>query len=203
LRSRISAYVTPTLATFIDQVAGYSGSGLQSQNITLTNTGSQALSVGQLTGTNTIIGSSATGDFVAASVTVFGNTVNGYDSCSTATIASGSSCYVTVFFVPGSTGARTGSIVFPVNLHRWHNNQPDRQPCRQKASPFSNGPVLAPGGVVFGAEVVGVTDANQQSVTLTNQENISLTVGTVTGSNYGATKDFYAGSSAMDARECS
>jgi hypothetical protein len=190
-----SVYVTPTLATFLDQVAGYSGGGLEEQTLTLTNTSGQAISVGQLTGTDTIIGSSATGDFVASAVTVFGNPVSGYDGCSNSgPINPGGACSVEVYFAPGSTGALRGSIVFPVTFTDGATTSITANLAGNGIA-VANGPTLTPGGTVFAAEVVGVTDANQQMMTLTNSGNATFTVGMLSGSNWGVTSDFYTGAS--------
>jgi len=149
--------------------------------------------VGQLTGTDTIIGSATKGDFVALPVTVFGNPVSGNDGCSNFPMNPGGSCAVTVYFVPGSTGALTGSIAFPVTFTDGATTTLIANLSGNGVA-VSNGPILTPGSATFGAEVVGVTDVNQQSVTFTNGGNTSLTVGTVSGSNFGAAKDFYFGS---------
>ena len=190
-----SVFVTPTQASFLDQPAGYSGSGLQVETISLTNTGTQALSVGQLTGTDTIIGSASSGDFVATSVTVYGNLVSGLDGCSnTASIAPGGTCFVYVYFVPGSIGAITGSITFPVTFTDGSTTSITANLSGNGVA-SSNGPMLTPGAVAFAAEVVGVTDENQQAVTLANNGNNAFAVGTVNGSNFGAGSDFDTGSS--------
>ena len=106
--------LVPNTLTFLNQVAAHPLVAGASQMIYLTNTSNLAITVGNLTGTDTIIGTSATGDFVVANSTLFGVNVPGSDSCSGVTIPPNSNCFVTVFFAPSTLGAKTGSIIFPI-----------------------------------------------------------------------------------------
>ncbi len=99
-----SAVLSPTAATFLDQVVGTTSSA---DTLTLTNSGNQTFTVGTLSGVNIAVGSSSSGEFSAASA-------GGSDGCSNTAVAAGGSCSVNIVFTPSATGARSGSVTFPV-----------------------------------------------------------------------------------------
>ena len=80
------AVLSPTLGTFPDTAVG-SFNTSYIQYFYLTNSGNLPFTVGQLTSTNVVLGSTSTGDFTTASP-------YGYDSCSNATVAAGSYCNI-------------------------------------------------------------------------------------------------------------
>jgi hypothetical protein len=99
------AYLSPASLTFPDL-----GVGTRSQygEVNLNNTSNEPLKVGTLTGVNTIVGTSTTGEFSAN------------DGCSNAVVVPGGSCLVNVTLTPSAAGKRTGSISFPVTYQDQH-----------------------------------------------------------------------------------
>jgi hypothetical protein len=190
-----SSYLTPTQTNFLDQVAANPQHGLLEQIFTLTNTGTNSITVGKLTGTNAIVGSSTTGDFVAAELSEFGVTLYGYDDCSNAKLSSnGSSCNVGVYFAPSTTGAKTGSITFPITYKDGTTASYTANLSGNSIAAYDSA-LLSPGSLVFSAEAIGVTDAGQQNITLVNNGNVSFAPGKISGTNYGTGSDFNLGSS--------
>ncbi len=88
-----TAVASPTSLSFPSQMYGGSSAA---QTVTLTNTGSVALSV------SGIVMSS---DFTET------------DTCQAAPVAVGASCSIQVIFTPAATGARTGSMTISANLY--------------------------------------------------------------------------------------
>ena len=184
-----SATLSPTNVSFLDQVAAHPTTS-SSATITLTNNSNLALTVGTLTGTDTIVGTSTSGDFVAASTTLFGVGINGYDGCSGQTIPSKSSCTVYVYFAPGTTGAKTGSLTFPVTYT-----------SGTKASftaTLSGNSIAAvntigvnPLSAQFQSQVVGTTDtSNIATINVQNTGNIPVTFSSSTLSSANFTFDY-------------
>src|SRR5947209_2130527 len=91
------AYLNPTSVGFGNQIVGITSA---TPKVTLTNSGSSALSISSiaLTGTNAA-------DFAQS------NTCPG----STNTLAAGSSCTISLTFTPGATGARSANLTFTDN----------------------------------------------------------------------------------------
>jgi hypothetical protein len=169
-----SAVLSPTAATFLDQVVGTTSS---SDTLTLTNSGNRTLTVGTLTGVNIAVGSSSTGEFSTKAS-------GGSDGCSGTTVTAGNSCYVYVVFTPSATGARSGSISFPVTYA-------DSTTATKTATLSGNGIAstssvqVTPAGVQFGNQIVGtVSNGNAGGVQLTNTGNAPVKVGSdsITGS---------------------
>ncbi len=99
-----SAYLDPNTLSFPGQVLTTFSPG---QIVSLINSSDVSLTVGTLTGTNTSIGTGATGAFSI-------NSNGGSDSCSGLQVAARSKCSVSVVFAPATAGSNTGTIVFPV-----------------------------------------------------------------------------------------
>jgi hypothetical protein len=168
-----SAVLSPTAATFLDQVVLTTSA---SDTLTLTNSGNRTFNVGTLTGVNIAVGASATGEF---STTAGG----GSDGCSGVSVTPGSSCSVYVVFTPSATGARSGSVTFPVTYA-------DSTTATRTATLSGNGIAssnsveVTPAGMQFGNQVVGtVGSGNTGTVQLTNTGNAPVTIGadTITG----------------------
>ncbi|MGA8029357.1 MAG: choice-of-anchor D domain-containing protein, partial [Bryobacteraceae bacterium] len=164
---RNSAVLAPTNASFVDQTVGTTTSYYVT--LTLTNSGNRPFSVAAISGTNTIFGSSGTGEFAVPS---------GYDGCSTQTVQPGSSCNVYVYFGPTSAGPQSGSITFPVTFAD-----------NTTASPVANlsgtgiaatkGLQITPSSLQFPVEMQGSTSATQ-AVSVKNNGNTSVSFGTDT-----------------------
>ena len=105
-----SAVLTPPNGAFIDQVVGLT----DSYNVSayLNNSGNQPFTVGSLTNTNSTEFSTA-------------GSVGGYDGCSGVTVQPGGNCQINVRFTPSTTGARSGSIGFPVTFADHTTNHSD------------------------------------------------------------------------------
>jgi Abnormal spindle-like microcephaly-assoc'd, ASPM-SPD-2-Hydin/Beta-propeller repeat len=114
---------------------------------------------------------------------------NGYNTCNGQTIAAGSQCYTYVEFAPTSAGYSTGTLTF--------NNSSGTALSGVPVVPLAGYGVaqtytayINPTATNFpGQQVIGTT-ASDQVVYLYNSGNTSLTVGTVTGTNFGGTNEF-------------
>ncbi len=168
-----SAVLSPTAATFLDQVVGTTSPG---NELTLTNSGNRTLNVGTLTGVNIAVGASSTGEFSTKAG-------GGYDGCSGTAVTPGNYCYIEVVFTPAGTGARSGSVSFPVTYA-------DSTTATFTATLAGNGLASAesvevtPAGIQFGNVIVGAGSATYaDTVQLTNTGDAPVTVGadSVTG----------------------
>jgi len=126
------------------------------QSLTLSNSGSETLSISSLTTTG-----ANSGDFAAT------------DNCG-GSVASGTSCTISVTFTPTAVGTRTAAISIA-------DDAPD---STQTVSLTGTGtaPLVslsAPGGLSFGIQPLRVTSA-AQTETVTNTGTANLTVSTVT-----------------------
>jgi hypothetical protein len=142
--------VSPTTLTFGNQAYGTTSSA---QTVTLTNTGSTAL-------TPTSI--AVSGDF--------GET----DNCGNATLNAGASCTVQVTFTPSQTGTRTGQLTIDANI-------PGGQlTVGLTGTGVSSGAVqLSPVSISFGTVAVGTTSSALQ-VTVQNSGATALSVASIT-----------------------
>ena len=175
-----SAALSPTNMVFAQEVAANPNNTLGGYTFTLTNTSNLELNVGTLTGTDTIIGASSTGDFVAATKTLFGVQVPGYDGCSGTTLAAGGTCYVYVYFAPGTTGAKSGSITFPVTYTDGTKGS-FTATLSGSSIAAANSINVSPTSAQFESEVVATTDpGNTAPITVENTGNIPITFGTAT-----------------------
>ncbi|HUE04412.1 MAG TPA: choice-of-anchor D domain-containing protein [Bryobacteraceae bacterium] len=168
-----SAVLSPTAATFLDQVVGTTSTSVQ---LTLTNSGNLTLNIGTLSGVNIAVGSSTTGEF---STTASG----GYDGCSGVAVAPGSDCYIEVVFTPSATGARSGSVSFPVTYGDTTTVTPIAT-LSGNGIASSDSVQVTPAGIQFGNLIVNTGSANyENAVELTNTGNVPVTVGSdsVTG----------------------
>ncbi len=190
INAQDSVSLVPNTLTFLNQVAAHPLVAGASQMIYLTNTSNLAITVGNLTGTDTIIGTSATGDFVVANSTLFGVNVPGSDSCSGVTIPPNSNCFVTVFFAPSTLGAKTGSIIFPITYSDGTKGS-YIAPLSGNGIAVVNTLNVTPASVQYQPQVVGTADGTFQTITVMNTGNIPVTFGqsTVNSANFTTTYD--------------
>jgi hypothetical protein len=168
-----AAVLDPTVLNTWAQVVGTNSSAYGP--FYLTNTGNTTITVGTLTGVNTIVGTSNTGDFSTASG------VGGSDACSGATLQVGQSCAVYVVFAPGTAGARTGSITFPVT-YQDNTTASFTLTLAGTATAVQDSAALSPTILAFTDQAVG-THIGYEITQLTNTGNTPLTLGTLTGVN--------------------
>ncbi|HTX77239.1 MAG TPA: choice-of-anchor D domain-containing protein, partial [Terracidiphilus sp.] len=169
-----SAYVSPTTVVFPPQNVNTQSS---LQQILFFNTGGANLTLGTVFGSN--FGSTAE----------FGlNTGVGPDNCSGTTVIPGGSCYVDVEFTPSAAGSRNGTAVFPITFADGTTGSQVAALTGVGIAQY-NEAVLTPSILSFTDQVLGTT-SGPQLVYLTNNGNEPFTLGTVTGTNYGAGQVF-------------
>ncbi len=162
-----TAVLNPVTSAYLDQAVGVSTS--YSTAVTLTNTGNQPLYVGMLTGTNAVVGASATGEFSTAF------SAGGGDQCSGAAVAVGSGCSIYVVFTPSAAGTRAGTIWFPVTYA-------DQTAATFKLSLSGNGVAsvkkitINPPSIQFAGQIQGTTSL-PQLITVTNNGNVPVNIG--------------------------
>jgi hypothetical protein len=110
---------------------------------------------------------------------------NGYNTCNGQTIAAGSDCYAYVEFAPTSAGYLTGALTFKNSGGTALSGVPSVPLAGFSAAP-TYAAYIDPTAVNFTQQVVGTTSA-YQGISLYNTGNTSLTVGTVTGTDFGTT----------------
>jgi len=153
------AGLAPTSLTFVGQSIGTSSAA---QAITLSNTGTVAMSITSIaiTGTNS-------GDFSQT------------NTCGTS-VAAGGNCSISVTFTPTATGARSASVAITDNA--------SGSPQTAGLSGTGTAPIvtLAPTSAAFGTVSLGTTTAGT-AITLSNTGTASLTITsiTITGANAG------------------
>ncbi len=138
----------------------YSGQPVQTlssaQTVTVTNTGSNNLSLSGLV---------ITGDFIET------------DNCSGHSIAPGGACQIQVRFSPAASGTRTGTLTIPANIVGGQKSV-----SLTGTGTTQSAIVLLPNGVSFGNQQINTTSAAQQ-VTISNSGTgtVPLTSESVTG----------------------
>ena len=151
--------LAPASVTFGSQLVGNSSTA---QSVTVTNSGTAALSIGGigLAGTN---GSD------------FGQT----NSCPT-TLAVNASCTISVTFNPSATGSRTGSVQITDNAA----NSP--QSVGLSGTGVAPAVGLSPATLSFGSQLIG-TPSSSHAVTLTNTGTGALSISSIAlaGANAG------------------
>ena len=169
--------LSPALLNFQDQAVGaiYGNGSDATQGINFWNTGNLPITLGPLTGTDTVIGTTTTGDFTTS------GTYGGYDGCSNQTVSPNAYCTVTVAFNPAAIGKKTGAIVFPVTYN-------DKTTTKLTATLGGNGiadgskVVISPSSGQFGVQVVGTTSDSSETLTfnMINTGNLPVKVTTAT-----------------------
>ena len=142
--------VSPSSLTFADQIVGTSS---PAQVITLSNTGTAALSI-----TNITVTGANPGDFTQT------------NTCP-ASVAAGASCTISVTFTPQATGTRTASVTITDNA----TGSPQSVGLTGNAVASSPQVTLSPTSLTFPTQLVGTTSA-AQVVTLTNTGTAPLTI---------------------------
>jgi len=131
------------------------------KTVTLTNTGTAAITMGVITLTDTT-------DYTLATNTC---------PASTKTLAAGASCTISVTFGPASTGSKRGSVVV-------NDSDPSSPQLIGLSGTGTSNVKLSLTSVTFATTAVGVTSAATK-ITLTNSTGVSITLGnpaiTVTG----------------------
>jgi sugar lactone lactonase YvrE len=151
------SFNSPTL-TFSNQVINTTSS--PAQMVTLTNTGTSALTI-----TTIAVGGTNSADFAET------------DNCpkSPATIAVNGTCTINVTFTPGALGARTGSV------NVTDNAAGSPQAITLNGTGVAAAPMasLSSTSLTFADQLVGTTSATAQVVTLTNNSTTALTIASV------------------------
>src|SRR5207253_1674494 len=123
------------------------------QTVTLTNTGTAALSVTSIV---------ASGDFMQT------------NTCGTS-VAAGANCAISVTFTPTATGTRTGAITITDNAAG------SPQSVNLTGTGAAPGVSLSPSSLTFGNQNLNTTSV-AQSVTLNNTGNVALSVTSIVAS---------------------
>ncbi len=154
-----AATLAPASLAFGNQQVGTSSA---SQGVTLTNTGTAALTIGSIT----ITGANS-GDFSQS------------NNCGSS-VAAGAGCTITVTFTPAATGSRTASIAVTDNA----SGSP--QSVALSGSGTTPAAGLSPATLSFGSQQVGTSSA-PQNITLTDTGTapLALTGIAVGGGNSG------------------
>jgi hypothetical protein len=164
--------LSPSSLTFASQTVGATSAA---QTVTLTNTGSAAL---------TITGISASGDFAET------------DNCGSS-VAAGANCTINVTFTPTASGTRAGTLSITDNA----SGSPQSAKLTGTGAAGSAPVVsLSPSSLAFASQTVGSSSA-AQTVTLSNTGNASLTITGVTASG-DFTETNNCGSSVAVAANC-
>jgi Abnormal spindle-like microcephaly-assoc'd, ASPM-SPD-2-Hydin len=147
--------ISPASLNFSNVVVGQTGT----QTVTLTNSGNSSLTMNLATISGTGFGMSG--------LTLPSN------------IAAGANLQFNVTFTPTSTSGSTGSVVFTDNA----TGSP--QTLTLAGSALASGSSLGSNPGSFNFNSVAVGQSSQQSFTLTNSGNATVTIGTVTASGTG------------------
>ena len=154
--------LNPTSVNFGNQNVGTTSAA---QMVTLTNTGTLALTISSITlsGTNA-------GDFAQTNTCPI----------SPSSLAINASCTISVTFTPSANGARTGNVSISDNA----GGTPQSVTLNGTGVTPAPGVGLTPTNLTFGNQNVGATSA-AQTVTLTNTGTLALTITsiTLTGTN--------------------
>src|SRR5207247_7361126 len=154
-----SVTLSPTSLTFPSQNVGITSAP---QAVTLSNSGSAALSISSIA----ITGANG-GDFAQT------------NNCGSS-LAAGSKCTINVTFAPAATGTRTGTLTVTDNA----SGSP--QTASLTGTGGAPGATLSPTSLTFPSQDVGTTSA-PQAVTLSNSGSGPLSVSSIaiTGANRG------------------
>ena len=152
------ASLSPTSLTFTDQNLGTTS---PPQAVTLSNTGTETLTVASIV---------ASGDFAEK------------DNCN-GSVAAGGSCTINVTFTPTQTGTRTGTLTVTDNSGGVDGSQ---QTASLTGTGIDAKASVSPSSLAFGKQVINTTSATKE-VTLTSTgttdlKNVSFTI---TGGNAG------------------
>jgi hypothetical protein len=175
-----SVAFSPSNAYFPNEVAGLDPTTTYgpSMTFTLTNTGSNPVSLGALSGTNFSVAQSTAVDFTAN---------GGYNQCyNSSQLAPGQTCTVQVFFLPRVAGTRTGSLSMPVTFADGKKSAATAALSGTAVAP-TRIVAISPGNGQFNVEVAGTSDAtNLLTFTLKNTGNapVAVTGAAVNNANF-------------------
>ncbi|MFB3922304.1 MAG: SBBP repeat-containing protein [Terriglobia bacterium] len=141
--------LSPQKLTFADKATGFTS---DEQTITLTNSGSAALSITSIV---------AHGDFAVAGTT----------TCADLLAAGGATCAINVTFTPTTTGDRTGDVTITDNA----GGSPHVIPLTGKGITPAPAVTLDPTSLEFTDQTYNTTSA-AQTITLTNSGTAALTI---------------------------
>jgi hypothetical protein len=174
-----SATLSPQAAVFPATVAGSAQNYQSEETIVITNTGNTQFTIGTISGTDLTSTAGTGGDFV-----------NSYGYCNNTTIAAGSTCNLSLYFAPLTTGLKSGTLSVPVTYSSGKTATLTATLSGQGVAPA---PILqvSPSGLAFNVEVVGTSDStNVQTVTLSSTGNSSVKITSITASpNFGITQN--------------
>ncbi len=154
------------------------GSSSAAKTVTLTNSGGLDLSV-----TSAAISGANAADFMITS-----------DTCSGQTVAANGTCAVSVSFTPGGAGAESATLVFVDGA----GDSP--QQVGLTGTGIQPTVTAAPSSLTFASQVAG-TASNAQTVTLTNNSAVALTIASIaTTGDFAQTND--CGSSVAAGGSC-
>src|SRR5438270_3030429 len=163
--SNPGASVSPTSLTFGSQTVGTTSAA---QTVTLSNTGSAALTITSIV---------ASGDFAAS------NTCGG-------SLAAGGNCSISVTFTPTASGTRTGSLSATNNV----TGSPQTVSLTGTgATAGTPGASVSPTSLTFGNQTVGTSSA-AQTVTVSNTGSAALTITSIVASGDFAASNTCGGS---------
>ncbi len=147
-----SLVFSPPSLTFADQTVGTSSTA---STVTLTNSGTAALTI--------------------TSVTITGTNAADYSQTNTcgSSVAAGASCSINVVFTPTASGTRTASISVADSAV----GSPQTVPLT--GTGIAPAVTLSPTSLVFASQVLGTTSP-AKSVTLSNTGNATLTINSIT-----------------------
>ncbi len=160
-----SAVLQPGNGSFVDQTVGVQSP--YTVLIYLVNQGNLPFKVGTLTGTNAAVGVTTTGEFSAQSAQ------GGTDDCSGTTVAANTgSCYMYFTFTPSATGARSGTVNFPVTFA---DNTTKTITASLTGKGVAAAPTLQfqPASLEFAPEIISNTSA-QTSIAVKNIGNTTV-----------------------------
>ncbi len=147
-----TASLSPTSLTFGNQNVGSTSAA---QNITLSNSGTAALSITSI---------AASGDYAQT------------NNCG-ASLAAGANCAISVKFTPTAAGTRTGTITVTDNAP----GSPQTASLTGTGVAVGPSASLSPTSLTFASQTIGTTSA-AQNITLSNGGNAALTVSSITAS---------------------
>jgi hypothetical protein len=171
INSVAGASLTPQSVYFASEVAGPNSiEYFNQQNLVITNTGNQNITVGPVTGKNLTTTAGKDGDFFYQ------------NSCSNEPISPGSTCTMSVGFAPLAAGQRSGSLSVHVTFAGGATSTLTSNLFGTAVAPKALLDVT-PAGLNFNVEVVGTNDTqNVETVFLTPTGNTSVNVKSVTAS---------------------
>lgn len=166
--------VSPSPLQFAAAVVGQSNNFQPSQMLEVVNSGTFTFKVGQITSTNVAFGGAKSADFT------------GSDYCSNQSVSAGVYCYLYISFAPQNPGAKTGTLSIPITYADKTTATLTATVTGTAIAPADSSTLL-PATTTFPSIVLppsGTTyPQSYQYVSLANNGDESLTVGTITGTN--------------------